>query len=122
MLKVLLLIFSCAKTAGPTDVSSARSLFDGKENCAEAIKDIMKDTDCKELRYAQLSDLEVMFQCHKPDVERDDFWDTMIFRVSPWSLRHNSKASAAKNKRLICLDEYVMIEAFHPKEMGVTTK
>ena len=56
------------------------------------------------------------------DSEREDFWDTMIFRISPWALRHRSIDVATRNQRALCLDEYIIIEAFHPKELRETVK
>jgi len=117
-----MLLTSCFKPIAPGDINAARELFSGKSNCAEAIRDIMKESDCSELRYSQPSELEVMFQCNMKDEERKDFWETMIFRVSPWALRHNSMTAATRNHRAICLDEYIILEAFHPKELRETTK
>jgi len=123
MLIVLLISFlACFKPITPGDINAARDLFKGESNCVEAIRDIMKKSDCKELRYSQPSELEVMFQCNMEDSEREDFWETMIFRVSPWALRHRSIEVAPRNTRALCLDEYIIIEAFHPKELRETVK
>tara|TARA_A100001011_G_scaffold362062_1_gene410715 strand:- start:471 stop:842 length:372 start_codon:yes stop_codon:yes gene_type:complete len=123
MLNVLLLsLLACIKQVAPGDIESAKFLFEGQNNCPERIKEIMQDSDCSQLRYAQANEYEVMFQCHKPDKKRKDFWDTMIFRVSPWSLRHTSFETALQNPRYICLDNYIIIEAFHPKELGRNAK
>ena len=117
-----MLLTSCFKPIDPGDMNAARNMFTGKSNCVEAIRDIMKKSDCSELRYSTPSELEVMFQCNMDDTERKDFWETMIFRVSPWALRHRSVDAAQRNHRAICLDEYIVIEAFHPRELRETAQ
>ena len=123
MLMILtILLTSCFKPIDPGDMSAARNMFNGQSNCVEAIRDIMNESDCSELKYSKPSELEVMFQCNVTDTERKDFWDTMIFRVSPWALRHKSIDSASRNHRAICLDDYIVIEAFHPRELMETVE
>ena len=117
-----MLLISCFKPIDPGDMNAARSVFNGESNCVEAIRDIMKKSDCAELRYSQPNELEVMFQCNMKDEDRKDFWETMIFRVSPWALRHRSISAAKRNHRTLCLDEYIVIEAFHPRELRETVK
>ena len=122
MLGMFLFILSCAKQPVPLDVPSARKLFKGKQNCVQELKGLMSKGDCEQLKYAQMNDYDVIFQCHKDDKDRDDFWDTMVFRVGTWSARYTSFEEAKKNERMICIDDHVILEAFYPNELGVLRK
>ena len=80
----------------------------------EVLKNKVKEAGCDKMSYRSLGEFDLIFQCHKPDQERKNFWDTYVFRATPPDLVYSPKDKAIVNSHTLCVDAGVRIEAYPP--------
>ena len=121
-LMYIIAMISCIKKGPVQTVADARNYFNESDNCAETFKEVIKKYgDCEQAKYTYLNEFEVIFQCHKDKRDRKSLWDTAIYRAGPWQINHETFEEAQNNPRMLCLDDYTIIEIYRPKELGNKT-
>ncbi len=117
---LLAFILSCASHS-PLDYIAAKKLFQNKD-CVSELRSHMEKSKCKQLRYTQTSEFDMMFRCHRPDADRGEFWDNYIFRVSPVFMQYSIDDMKLINEHTICIDKHTRVEAYPPHRINTEDK
>jgi len=103
----LLFFLSCHKQV---DLKTALD----PNNCFASLEQTLRAVDCDQLVYMTTNGSDTMIRCHKPDVDRQNEWDTYVFRLSHSEIPIPRGAEDFIGKHIICEDDKWRIEAYPP--------
>ena len=109
----MLTIGSCA--TNKKLLSEARSALSGF-SCLERVEARLKESKCHNIEIYRGTD-SIVFRCHKPDIKRENFWDTWWFRLTSSMNKFEPKKLPIVEKHTICIDPQHRIEAYPPEEI-----
>ena len=114
MLNLLfLLIFSGCMT-NKKMIAQARRAIDGAD-CLVKFEKKLKENHCFNIEVDRRQH-EVVIRCKKPNNQRENFWDTWWFRLSPSMLQIHPDQVDQVEEHTICLDPQFRIEAYPPEK------
>ena len=109
----LLLFLSCHKQV---DLKNALDPSD----CFSSLEVKFRANECEQLVYTTSDEKDIMIRCYKAERERENVWDTYIFRLVYSELPIPEDSADFLNKHKICEDEKWRIEAYPPKAVKYT--
>lgn len=119
MVNFFLFVFlSCVKQSQDIHLQYRRIFFE-VEDCLAVLKENMTAADCPLLSVTNATEVDVMIRCKKPDVERGEFWDNYIFRISPADVQYSTDEDISLiDTHTVCVDAGMRIEAYPPNDYG----
>ena len=83
--------------------------------CLEEVQFKMERNGCYDVEYCR-GRTQIVFRCSKPDIRRNNFWDTWWFRLTSSIQEWKPELIETVEKHTICIDGRHRIEAYPPEE------
>ena len=112
-MKLLLLSLLVGCMTNKKQIDRAKKELVGQ--CLEQIEIKLKENHCPNIEIYENPGVMV-FRCKKPDVSRENIWDTWWFRLTSSIIEWPEADIQEVEEHTVCIDARFRLEAYPPKE------
>ena len=84
-------------------------------NCLKQVEGKLLVNQCNRIEIYR-EEIQVVFRCIKPDIKRQNLWDTWWFRMTSSTLQFPPELIVQVEQHTICIDSQIRLEAYPAKE------
>jgi hypothetical protein len=113
MINLLLIMLFSGCLTNKKQLDIARTEIIGQ--CLDRIEEKLQNSGCPNIEYFKSQGV-LVFRCKKPDVHRENFWDTWWFRLTSSILEWPEDKIQEVEEHTICIDGRFRLEAYPPED------